>query len=290
MIWLVCILGVLLVASLLHIYMKKREVRNLNLTLLKIVGTQTNSRLTTATSCKNTAAFVTSVNELLQQNQEIVLATTRQEANLKRAITNISHDLRTPLTAARGYLQMLESQTLDAETTVKYLQVVQERLDTQTKLMNSLFEFANILEGDTTLNIKPVDICNIVRDVLSAHYEELRNFAVDVVMPNTAIMYNCDTAATERILHNLIKNAYTHGCDVLQVRVSDNAIEITNRVVEQGKLDASQLFDRFYTADSSRTGKSTGLGLAIVKELATQMGWQVAACVDGDMLTVKLFV
>jgi len=287
----ICILlGVLLAASMIYIYVKKREVRNLSLALLAIVNTDTNAKLTTATKCKDTAAFVNAINELLQQRHDIILATTRQESNLKRAITNISHDLRTPLTAAKGYLQMLESPSLDSGTRTKYLQVAQERLATQTALMDSLFEFAKVMEGREMPVAEHVNLCDMLRDVLSANYAHFaeNGIDVDVNIPDTLVSCHCNRNAAERIFQNLIKNTYTHGKEYARFTINDGVVEIANKAENIHEIDTSQLFDRFYTADAARTNNSTGLGLAIVKELATQMGWKVEAETVDELVLIQV--
>jgi signal transduction histidine kinase len=90
----------------------------------------------------------------------------------------------------------------------------------------------------------------------------------------------------ERVLQNLIKNAYTHGKDSLRIRLSQNAIEIANKL--SGPLDTAQIFDRFYTADASRSNKSTGLGLAIVQALVARMGGEVCARVEEELLVMTV--
>jgi len=273
-------------------YMRKREVRKLNLALLAIVETDTNSQLTTNAAGGGIAQFVATINLLLEGDRRRIFETTRAEANLKRAITNISHDLRTPLTAAKGYLQMLESPTLDAETRAKYLQIVQERLNTQTTLMDSLFEFAQVMEGREMPAAESVNLCNIVRDVVSANYVQLaeKGFDVDIQLPDGDVVCQGSKDATERILQNLIRNVCVHGKEYLRVAVTGDGVEIANKAENVQTIDTSQMFDRFYTADAARTNKTTGLGLAIVKELAAQMGWGVTAKVVGELLVIKIHI
>jgi len=287
----ICIkLTIALAICLLVIYMKKREVRKLNLALLAILETDTNAQLATGMTDSDIAAFVATVNILLARDRQRTFETARTEANLKRAITNISHDLRTPLTASRGYLQMLSDETLDAETRAKYLQIVQERLATQTTLMDSLFEFAQVMEGREMSAAEDVNLCNVMRDVLSANYALLveKRFDVDAQIPDTPVICRGNKDAIERVLQNLVRNACVHGQEYLRITVAEGVIEIANRVENIHEIDTSQLFDRFYTADASRTNKTTGLGLAIVKELAAQMGWDVAAKAVGEMLVFRV--
>jgi len=282
------ILGLLLITCLLRLIFLKREVRHLNLALLAIVNADTNAQLTTLTSDKYITAFVKTINAMLERNRRDFVEKVRTETDLKRAITNISHDLRTPLTSARGYLQMLESSELDAATKARYLAIIQERLDALQTLMNSLFEFARVMEGDVTINMQPINICNVLRDVLSANFTELdsRGFTVDADIPDTPVLCLCDADALQRVLQNLIKNAYTHGREYLRIRLHGSTIEIANKL--NGQIDTSQIFDRFYTADASRSNKSTGLGLAIVKELMARMGGQVSASAEDDVLVMRV--
>jgi len=290
MVALCIILGVALIAALAVIYLKKREVRKLNLALLAILETDTNTQLTTDSASGEIAGFVATVNTLLERDRKRSVETARTEANLKRAITNISHDLRTPLTAAKGYLQMLELPTLDDASRVQYLQTIQERLNSQTTLMDSLFEFAQVIEGKEMPAPESVNLCNVMRDVLSANYALLdeKGFEVDAKIPDTPVICQGNKDAIERILQNLVRNACVHGREYLRITITDGMIEIANKAENLHEIDTSQLFDRFYTADASRTNKTTGLGLAIVKELAGQMGWEVEAKVIGETLTFRV--
>ena len=284
------ILGILLAACLLRLFFLKREIRQLNLSLRAIVQTDTNAKLTVATLDRTIAAFAETINAMLTRNRQDHFEKIRTETELKRAITNISHDLRTPLTSAQGYLQMLESAELDAETKERYLRIIQERMDVLSALMNSLFEFARVIEGDVVLDLQKVNVCNAVYDALSASYAELegKGFAVDLDIPDTPVLWFCDADALRRILQNLIQNAAVHGKEYLRVRLDSDAIEIANKADGIDELDVERLFDCFYTADASRSNKSTGLGLAIVRGLVEQMDGRVSARSEDDMLVMRV--
>ena len=293
MIIIICIiLGISLAASLLYNHMKKREVRKLNLALLAIINEDTNSQLTMTAPYKDMGEFIITINNMLRQNRQNAINIARNEANLKRAITNISHDLRTPLTAAKGYLQMLESPELTNETGQKYLKIITERLNAQATLMDSLFEFARVIEGDASVEFEDINLCNIVSEALSASYEQItkKGLAVDVNIPNSPIIVPGNKTAVERIVQNLIKNAYTHGVKYMGITVDSKGIEVANNAENLSGIDTSQIFDRFYIADGARTSKTTGLGLAIVQELTSQMGWVAEAKVVGEMFICKVMV
>jgi len=198
--------------------------------------------------------------------------------------------LRTPLTSALGYLQMLTAPGLDEKTKVRYLETVRGRLEALSVLMNNLFEFARVMEGDITLDFRPCNICNILRDALSDNYMELENkgFAVDADIPDMPVMCICDKDALRRVLQNLFKNAVVHGRERLCVRLDCDVIEIANKADGLADMDTGKMFERFYTSDAARTSGNTGLGLAIARELVIKMEGSISAYVDGDYLVMRL--
>jgi signal transduction histidine kinase len=268
----------------------KRDIRRMCGNLNIITGSDTNARLTTDTFDKDVTALAQSINTMLERNRHDILEKDRAEAALKRAVTNISHDLRTPLTAASGYLQMLKSDDLDNETRARYLDIMQGRLEVLSTLMNSLFEYARVTEGNAEFDIVNTNICNILRDALSENHLELntRGFSVETHIPDTPDMCLCDVDALRRVLQNLIKNVCMHGKEYMRAGVSNSMIEIANKTDGIAELDAKRIFERFYTADASRTSKNTGLGLAIAKELTLRMGGKITARTEGEMLIMQV--
>ena len=278
------------IAVLIRLLLVKSDLRQASKRLAEIVDADTNAILHTRTYDKDIIAFTIIINSILRKNRVEHFEIIHTEAALKRAITNISHDLRTPLTAARGYLQMLESAELDPKTQARYVEIIRERLENLSTLMNSLFEFARIIEGDTALTMQDINVGNILRDTLSEAYGELesKGFTVDINIPDTPVIFHCDADALRRVLQNLLKNVCVHGEEYLRVSLTDNKIEISNKAGNLNKLDTAHMFDRFYTSDASRNNKNTGLGLAIAKELTQRMGSQISASKEGDMLIMRL--
>jgi len=289
--WIACgLLTVALIVMVFKLCLMKNDIRQLGNKLSDVAHTDTNARLATNTFDKSITALIRSINAMLKKNRQDHFQALRTEAELKRAITNISHDLRTPLTAARGYLQMLESSDLDAETRARYVEIIRGRLDSLGILMSDLFEFARIIEGNTTFEIQEVNISNALRDALSEAYRELeyKGFRVDVDIPDAPVVCQCDPDALRRVLQNLLKNVCVHGKRYLRVRLDEHQVEISNQADGLDKLDVEQLFERFYTSDASRSNQSTGLGLAIARELTERMGGKLTAQKDDDMLVMRL--
>jgi len=274
----------------------KKDLRKMGKKLMKITHLQnnTNALLTTDTFDKDISVLVQGINVMLKNNRQGYLDVQQMEATLKRAITNISHDLRTPLTSAKGYLQMAESEELDENTRQRYLSIIRGRLDALTVLMDSLFVFSQAVEGNITL--QRVNVGNILRDTLVGCFAELesKGFIVETNISDTPIYWNCDEEALKRVLQNLINNAVVHGKDYLHVKLNQSPeattkgiIQITNNT--ENPIDITNIFERFYTADTSRTNKRTGLGLAIVKELIEKMGGSITAHKNENLLKMCIY-
>ncbi|MCL1831757.1 MAG: HAMP domain-containing histidine kinase [Oscillospiraceae bacterium] len=268
--------------------MIKRDIRQINQTMELIKNEDTNTKLTTQTFDKDVCELCNNINVLLNENRKTKVEYERSNAEFKRAITNISHDMRTPLTSSIGYLQMLQDDNISSTKQAEYIGIIESRLQSLSMLMNSLFEFAKIIEGNVEPNIQKVNICNVVRDCLSESYIELerKGFSVDVNIPDEPVLWLCDVNAIRRILQNLLKNVCVHGREYLRVQLRGNTIEVANKFV--GEVDTQRIFERFYTTDLSRTSKNTGLGLAIARELAERMGSSISANIKGKLLVFKL--
>ncbi|MCL2360516.1 MAG: HAMP domain-containing histidine kinase [Defluviitaleaceae bacterium] len=275
------LLAILLAIVLIKFLRLKNDIRQLSLRLDEIINSDTNAKLTTQTFDKDITAFIQSVNNLLTKNRRDFMTTQRTEEDLKRAIINISHDLRTPLTSAMGYLQMMKGDS-------RYLEIIKGRLDTLASLMDNLFAFSQAMEEK--VSVKRSNIGNILREALTGSYIELeaKGFIVEAHIPDSPEYCLCDEDALKRVLQNLVKNAYVHGKEYLRVGLTGNRIEIINKADGLQDLEISRIFDRFYTADAARTHKRTGLGLAIAKELTEKMGGQIFAYIENEMLIVRV--
>jgi signal transduction histidine kinase len=277
-----------LIAALFVIFLLKRDIKRINGDLRGITATDTNARLTTDTFDRDISRLIEGINAMLERNRRDLFEKVRAETDLKRAVTNISHDLRTPLTSALGYLQMLESG--EEETKARYIKTIRGRLEALSVLTNSLFEFAKIMEENTVFDMRKVNAGSLLRETLTESYPELtaKGFEVEADIPDEPVFFYCDRDALRRVLQNLIKNVCVHGRDYLRVSLRDGTIEIVNKADGLEAMNTGRIFQRFYTSDASRSSRNTGLGLAIVKELVTRMGGEVTAMAEGEMLTVRV--
>ncbi|MCL1794603.1 MAG: HAMP domain-containing histidine kinase, partial [Oscillospiraceae bacterium] len=216
----------------------------------------------------------------------------KSNRKFRQAITNISHDLRTPLTSAIGYIQMIKSGNTPDDKKREYLDIIENRLKSLANLMNNLFEYTQIVEGKISQNIEKVNICNVLRDTISDYYGDFmsKNFTVETDIPDLPVYILYDTNYFRRAVQNLIQNVLAHGIEYFKLTVDGKNIIFQNKVLNAGVIEADRLFERFYTADLSRNSNTTGLGLAIVKEIIQNMGGNVNASVENDMLSICLII
>ena len=290
MLFICIVLSVMFFGISVYLLLVKQDIRNIHRQLNEIIEMDTNTQLTTNTFDKDITALTKSINCSLQENRRIIIETNQREAKLKRILTNISHDLRTPLTSAAGYLQLLEKGRINEEQK-RYMSIIHERLDALVLLTQKLFEFTRITESSTSLEVKKLDIAKILRNAAALFYSDFinKNFIVEIDIPDESIYISGDENTLERILNNIFQNTLEHGIREVQIQLTpDGEIRIGNHVRDIKEIEISHLFDRFYTADASRTGRNTGLGLAIIKDLIDRMNGQIDAKIENESLVFHL--
>ena len=285
--WVLASLAV--VGAITWVVALKADIRHLSRQVSVLAPTGTQAHLTTTTFDPDVVSLVEHVNQMLDRQRDVLNASAVSDAALKSALTNLSHDLRTPLTAAIGYLQMAQT-TNDQADKKRYLEIAAARLDGLNELLNQVFTLSQLVEGAMVLSTDRIDLTEQVRAALAEAYPELERhgFAITVDLPAEPVFCNGDRAAIARVLSNLLSNVCNHGTGYVHIRLSETTVEIANQVGDPRAIDPTAIFTRFYTDDQSRTNRHTGLGLAIAQQLTTAMGGRIWATVDGDSLTVHL--
>ena len=288
MIIIIIILSAALIICAAALVMFKRDIRRLNTDLRKIARTDTNMRASTETFDKDISELCSAVNDILEKQKKIMTLGAKSSREFRQAVTNISHDLRTPLTSAIGYIQMIKSDKTPETKKLEYLDVIEQRLKSLSELMNGLFEYTQIAEGKTAQNIEKINICNMLRDILSDYYADFtdKNFTVEIDIPENPVYILYDAGLFKRTVQNLLQNVLLHGIEYFKLTVEGSNIIYQNKISNPEIIEADRLFERFYTADLSRSGSRTGLGLAIVKEIVQNMGGEVHAFTENDMLNI----
>ncbi len=222
------------------------------------------------------------INEVLEQFRKTNRQTKKSEELLKETITNISHDIRTPLTSLDGYFQLLQ-QSDSAEEREKYASIIRGRIDDLGNMLEELFTYTKLQNEQYEFALENMDFCKCVYDTTFSFYEEftLRNIGPKVDYMEDNCIINGNREAIIRILQNIIKNAMEHGEKEIGLRLFEDhgrvVFECRNDVKNMAEIDIEKVFTRFYKADSARTHSSTGLGLAIAKNLTEKMNGSMEA-------------
>lgn len=291
MIFVILVLAAALLASVTFLFLYKRDIQNINRQLDYLLTMDTNARLSTATLDKDIGELVVRIDQMREKHKKETLAYHYAAQKMKQAITNISHDLRTPLTSSLGYLQLMSHERTSEEKRNEYARIMEERLKSLSSNISRLFEFSQTTEGRST-NLEKMNVCNLLRDCLADFHKDFvyKSFTVEADLPDIPIFIIADRDDMKRIFQNLIQNVLAHGAEYVHVQIDPEKKELllSNRVKDGTLIDTESMFDRFYTSDFARTKKSTGLGLAIVKDLLEGIGGRVSAAVEGNVLTIQV--
>lgn len=210
------------------------------------------------------------------------------DKELKEAVTNISHDLRTPLTAICGYMELLEQEEV-SEKVRGYLAVVQERIDTLKQLTEELFRYSLVVSANQYEERESVNLNLALEESIAGYYGALKEAGITprICIPEEKVMRQLNKAALSRILANVIGNAVKYSDGDLEITLSGSGcIVFRNHAKEMNQVLAERLFDRFYTVE---TGKNaTGLGLSIARALTEQMGGEIFASYEEEYLVIEV--
>ena len=272
----------------------RKQINHMRKELALLKEKDTNYQMTSYCHVGETEKIISEINSLVLEYKTEKNRLQNENRVYRESITSISHDIRTPLTSAKGYLQMLQNPKTEEETKIRYIKIVEHRLDDVTDMLNQLFEYARIEAGEMKFEPEVFQISNVFADTISMFYEDFRkkNCEPEVSITQEVCRMKTDKHAFVRIVENLIKNALVHGKGGYRLsltREGNQAVICVSNLtdsIERGDMD--KIFDRFYTTDQSRSRKTTGLGLAIVKRFTEQMGGTVKALLEEGRFTIEV--
>lgn len=237
----------------------------------------TNTPILVSSGSRTVRRLAAQLNRQLQELRKEHLKLQYGDMELKTALTNASHDLRTPLTAICGYLDLLEQEEL-SERQRRYLVVIRERTDTMRLLTEELLTYSVMTGTANDLNPEPVNINDVLEQSLAGFYGALsgRNIVPEIHIPEEKVVRLLDAMALRRVFDNIIGNAVRYSDGDLTVRLTpDGTVMLENSTRELDCVQTERLFDRFYTVRTA--SGSTGLGLSIAKTLTERMNGQITA-------------
>lgn len=286
--WLLCaVLSILLIIVMFKMHLLHRNLENICKELENRISGDTNQLIQIMGSDPYVRQLASGLNAQLK-----ILRRERQrfqhgDLELKEAVTNVSHDLRTPLTAICGYLDMLEME-VQSEQTRRYLCQIQSSTEIMRQLLEELFRYS-VVTSVQQLEMHRIDLRKSLEECLIAFEGEMnrKNIVPDIEIPDHHIEKNLDKAAVNRIFHNIISNALKYSDGDFKVQMDENGTIIFSNMAEKlSPVMAERLFERFYTVETGR--KSTGLGLAIAKLLTENMGGTITAKYKSKRLFIIL--
>ena len=250
--------------------------------------TDTNTLVSISSGDREMRALAAQINTELKSLRKERLRLRHGDMELKSAVTNISHDLRTPLTAICGYLDLMEQEQL-SDNAKRYLSVIRERTDAMRTLTEELFRYSVITSADEEMHFEPVILGDILEQSLAGFYGTLKGNGIvpKIEIPERQIVLELDKTALRRVFDNILSNAAKYSDGDLNVTLTeDGSAVFENSAKELDSVLTARLFDRFFTVNDARGG--TGLGLSIAKQLSEKMNGSITAEYSSGKLTVRV--
>lgn len=290
--YLIIILVMLVIGLIIFIIKTNGELRFISKQIEKSQGEYIN--IHTKSLGTEIEEVVSKINSLYDENQKVNAEKKSMEDEIRQSIANMSHDLRTPLTSIRGYIQLLKSGDINLEEREEYIEIVERRTKSLEVLISSFYDLSRLHSSEFKFELKKINIRNILCDNIATYYNEFVNKEIEPIIEideNISSIVS-DDKAVNRIFSNLIGNMLKHGNGKVEISLIEDDKYIlstfSNSAENLTEENVDKIFNRFYTADKSRSDMNTGLGLAITKSLVEGLGNEVYAELINGMLNIKI--
>ena len=291
--FLILILIVIIVILYLYLFLIKKEMKRTTKALKNMQIESSNVLLNKEFNDKSMNSLMLEINLLLKAINEKEINIYTKNKSLQKMITNIAHDLRTPLTSAIGYIDIIKNKELSDEDEQRYISIIEERLNKLSYLITNFFDFSKVISRNEEIELEKENIIEILENTIVNFYDDFSKDKrkIDLNCKAKKIELITNKALLTRTFDNLIINAYKHSNSdlIINVEIIDNKtkIEFINELVDN-TLDEEAIFDEFYTADISRTKGNTGLGLAIAKEFVQLLKGNIYAEKEKKLLKIVI--
>ncbi len=271
------------------LYLLKKTAREITVSFEEVINKDTNTGIRISGRDKDMRELTDSINKQLIELRKQYLQYNLGNSELKNAITNMAHDIRTPLTAIYGYLDMIEN-TDDPEKKSKYISIIRERTEIMKQLTEELFQYSMVVSDDKELELEDVFVNQVLEESISSFYPALteKNIVPEINICSEKIYRRLNKQALSRIFANLLNNAVKYSDGDLKIKLLPTGeIIFENTAKALSSVKAEQLFDRFFTVKTS--SNSTGLGLSIAKNLMERMNGNITADYKDNMLKINIW-
>lgn len=287
LLFIIGILLLLLFVLTAKVYFLRKSAQEITKAFRERLTADTNTLIDISSSDSRMRMLADEINQELRLLRKERHRYQQGDLELKEAITNISHDLRTPLTAISGYLDLLEKEE-KTENVTRYFSQIKNRTEVLKNLTEELFRYS-IVTSSRNLKPEPVNLVQVLEESLLSFYAIMQEKGIcpQITLPQHPVLRSLDSSAVSRIFSNIISNAlkYSEG-DFSVVMDAYGCITFTNTSHSLNAVTTGRLFDRFYTVEANRN--STGLGLSIAKILTEQMGGKIEAEYQNPFLHITL--
>ncbi len=292
--WLMIVLIFLLIVVLCMLLLVHWDIRRMTKQLEEIIENfGTNELVRTNTHNKNLSRFASKINQLIQlfkQNQQSVEV---REMELKREITNISHDLRTPLTSIKGFSELLTDPSISEAERKEFLAIIQKKIDNLTMIVDLFYELSQLDSSDKKLTMEKQFLDQIVVDTMLMFYEDFEKNQLKVSLDEGIVPpVLADNKAIVRIVNNIIQNALTYAKSYFRITYVEEEkyiwVRAVNDVEKVNATELQQIFNRTFRLEPSRTGTQLGLGLHIVQQLVHKQGGKAVADVHENEFRIEV--
>ena len=233
------------------------------------------------------------LNDLLELRRKEKRYYQEKETLIADTYTNLSHDIRTPLTSLDGYFQLMEA-CENVEEQRRYLNIIHERIHSLNEMLEELFMFTKLKNESYRLELTSCCINRILKETVFSYYDEWvrREIQPDIQITEEQLYIDGNKQGLSRIIQNVIKNGLDHGEKkiriVLKREQNQAVLRISNQVIASEQIDIEHVFDRFYKADAARSKTSTGLGLSIAREFVRRMNGEIGAKIEKNEFIVEM--
>ena len=287
------VLSVLILILIGILISYKRQVKDICRQLRFLQECDSNMLITTEMKKGHIGELAELLNTLLKERKKGRADYQKKEQMIADIYTNLSHDIRTPLTSLDGYFQLLE-ETQEENDRKRYIQIIQERIESLKEMLEELFTYTKLQNGTYELKLEPQNVGQILKETVFSYYDDWaeQEISPQFEITEEPVWIRGNKQALRRTIQNIIKNGLDHGNKEIRIQLSRNEKQMElvfqNKIEPGEQIDISRVFERFYKADKARSKSSTGLGLSIAKGFVEKMHGEIAEEIKEDWFCIKI--
>ena len=283
------ILSLLVIYLLVKVITMKSSIRNIRMELGKTKEENYNRQIRATLMDREVEKLAAEINENLDYQKNLKLESARSRRQLEESISDIAHDLRTPLTVVKGNLQMMRNENL-SDKGREYLDISFKKADTLKEMVDEFFEMSVLESDQNVLELSKIDVPAFLSEFIIENEALIRekNLTPNIILPEKSIYIKADPKSLSRVFSNIFGNIYKYAVNAFDAKVESIdgrcIITVANEVERPEELDISRIFERTYRADRARTAGGAGLGLYIAKLLVEKQKGSIEAKLEDKKL------